>query len=96
MSPPKFVIGLDVGTTTVRSFVYNVKGEVVSEAHSTLDLFSPNPGWSEIDPEQLWTKVMEVLRECISEAGLHASDISSIGNSCQRASLHLLVSCHHT
>jgi len=85
MSKAKFVIGLDVGTTTVRSFVYNVEGEVVSEALSTLDLISPNPGWSEIDPEQLWSKVMEVLRECISEAGLNASDICSIGISCQRA-----------
>ena len=24
MSPPKYVIGLDIGTTTARSFVYNV------------------------------------------------------------------------
>jgi len=85
MSSPRFVIGLDVGTTTARSFVYNVKGEVVGEAHSTLDIISPNPGWSEIDPEQLWQKVMEVLRDCISEAGVSASDISAIGISCQRA-----------
>jgi len=85
MAPPKYVIGLDVGTTTARSFVYDVQGAVVGEAHSTLGLMSPNPGWSEIDPEELWMKVLEVLRNCISSAGLQASDIGSIGISCQRA-----------
>ena len=52
-----YVLGIDVGTTTVRGLVYNVKGEVVGESHSSIEAIIPNPGWYEIDPDSLWEKV---------------------------------------
>ena len=56
-----YVLGIDVGTTTVRGLVYNVKGEVVGEAHSSIEAVIPNPGWYEIDPDQLWEKVIKFI-----------------------------------
>ena len=53
----KYVIGIDIGTTSVRSLVYDERGEVVGEAHSSLDPVIPQPGCYEIDPDQLWEKV---------------------------------------
>ena len=53
----KYVIGIDVGTTTVRALVYNVRGQVVGQAISSIDPVIPNQGWYEIDPDQLWEKV---------------------------------------
>jgi len=79
------VIGIDVGTTTVRALVYNEKGEVVAQASSNIEAVIPNQGWYEIDPDNLWEKVCHVIRECISSTGLNASAISSMGISCQRA-----------
>ena len=81
----KYVLGIDVGTTTARSLVYDVKGEVVGEAHSALVPIMPNPGWYELDPDKLWETVCQVIREAISSAGLQAEDISGLGISCQRA-----------
>ena len=80
-----YVVGIDVGTTTVRSLVYDVKGLVVGESHSSLEPIIPRPGWCELDPEELWRKVCQVIREAVSEAGLEAGDISGLGISCQRA-----------
>ena len=57
MSDKSYVLGIDVGTTTVRGLVYNVKGEVVGESHSSIEAVIPNPGWYEIDPDSLWEKV---------------------------------------
>ena len=54
----KYVIGIDIGTTSVRSLVYDERGEVVGEAHSSLDPVIPHPGCYEIDPDQLWEKVI--------------------------------------
>lgn len=51
------VIGIDVGTTTVRALVYNEKGEVVAQASSNIEAVIPNQGWYEIDPDNLWEKV---------------------------------------
>ena len=81
----KYVLGIDVGTTTARSLVYDVKGVVVGEAHSALEPIMPSPGWYELDPDKLWETVCQVIREAISSAGLQAKDISGLGISCQRA-----------
>ena len=78
------VIGLDVGTSNVRSHVYNIEGEVMGSAADKVDILSPKPGWAEIDPEKLWNKVLEVLRESIREAGLNGNNVASIGISSQR------------
>ena len=86
MAGSKYVLGIDVGTTTVRSLVYDVTGSVVGESHSPLDHLMPSPGWCELDPESLWRKVCEVMREAMMRAGLEAGDISGLGISCQRAS----------
>ena len=66
MSGDQFVIGLDVGTSTVLRIVYDVLGQVVGSASTTVETISPQPGWVKIDPEQLCEKVVEVLRLSIS------------------------------
>ena len=81
-----YVLGVDVGTTTVRSLVYDVRGHVVGQSHSSLQPIMPQPGWCELHPEDVWTAVSEVIREAISRAGLEAASISGLGISCQRAS----------
>ena len=72
MSGEQFVIGLDVGTSTVLSIVYDVLGQVVGSASTTVETISPQPGWVEIEPEQLWEKVVEVQHLSISKADLTA------------------------
>ena len=56
-SEQKYMLGIDVGTTTVRALVYSVTGQVVGQALSNIDPVIPNKGWYEIDPDQLWEKV---------------------------------------
>ena len=79
------MIGIDVGTTTARSLVYDAKGAVVGESHAALEPIMPRPGWHELEPDKLWVTVCQVIREAISSAGLEAGDISGLGISCQRA-----------
>jgi len=81
----EFVIGLDVGTTTVRSFLYNGKGEICGTGSVKVETLFPKPGWEEIDPDNLWNKVLLVLKGCMNEAGVTSKDIASLGISCQRA-----------
>ena len=81
----KYVVGLDIGTSTLRSYVYDSDGKVVGCADTGVDITSPHPGWVEIEPGPLWEKVVTVLKQSISSAGLSADQITSLGISCQRA-----------
>ena len=52
------LVGLDVGTTGVKAIAITPEGEVVSSAEETYPLSTPQPGWSEQDPDD-WLRASE-------------------------------------
>jgi xylulokinase len=71
------LLGLDVGTGGARAVaVDDTSGEVVAEASASYPLSSPQPGWSEQDPEDWWRASKRVLGEI---AGRAYSEIVGLG-----------------
>ena len=81
---PKYVLALDIGTTTIRSIVYDGSGAVVGAANDVINILAPHQGWCEIDPDDLWSKVVKVMRGSVAEAGVTPGDLSAVGISSQR------------
>lgn len=52
------LVGLDVGTTGVKAIAITPEGAVVSSAEEGYSLMTPQPGWSEQDPED-WLHASE-------------------------------------
>jgi xylulokinase len=52
------LVGLDVGTTGVKAIAITPEGEVVGSAEEGYPLSTPQPGWSEQDPED-WRRAAE-------------------------------------
>src|SRR5438128_2729428 len=48
------VVGLDVGTTGVKAIAISPEGEILARAERGYPLSTPQPGWSEQDPEDWW------------------------------------------
>jgi xylulokinase len=61
------LIGLDVGTSSVKGVVIDERGRVLTEAHRGYPVSMPRPGWSEQDPEQWWQATRAVLAELDEE-----------------------------
>lgn len=57
------VIGLDIGTTGARALAVDGAGAVVAEAMSEYPLLTPQPGWSEQNPEDWWDATRRVLAQ---------------------------------
>jgi xylulokinase len=55
------VIGIDVGTSSVKGIVIDEHGTVLAEAEHPLPISMPHPGWSEQDPEHWWAATGSVL-----------------------------------
>ncbi|XP_037078666.1 LOW QUALITY PROTEIN: putative glycerol kinase 5 [Pollicipes pollicipes] len=87
-APPggPFVAALDVGTTSVRCVVLDRRMERRGLCRRPVRLLYPQPEHVEIDPDQLFEAVCEVIRGAISDAGLTADQIATLGISTQRAS----------
>jgi xylulokinase len=71
------LVGLDVGTSSVKGLVIDEDGAVVGVAERGYPLSTPRPGWSEQDPDDWWRGAAEVLDE------LDASSAAGIGLSGQ-------------
>lgn len=79
-----YLISLDSGTTSVRALLYNEKAEVLSMAQMEISQSFPQPGWVEEDPEEIWEKQLQVMRQVMEEAHVEAKEISGVGITNQR------------
>jgi xylulokinase len=55
------IIGLDVGTSSVKGVAIDERGAVLAEAEHPLASSMPHPGWSEQEPEDWWTATQSVM-----------------------------------
>ena len=70
----KTVLGLDVGTTTIKAIIINEKGEILGKSFAKTEVIHPEPRLEEIDPDELWRKVKDVLTECMKNANVFDCD----------------------
>ena len=77
------VIGLDVGTTGVKSTVFDERARVIGHAYREYNLIGEREGQFELDPNVLWEKAREVLRESAVGFGadIRAISVTSFGES---------------
>jgi len=76
------ILAIDQGTTSTRALVFNNKGEVLALAQRELHLITPQNGWVEQDPENIWNDTLDVCREVIARVGIDT--IKAIGITNQR------------
>lgn len=58
----ELLLGLDVGTSSVKCLAFDAKGEAVASATQPLRLYTPRLEWVEQDPEQIWNSVVHACR----------------------------------
>ena len=75
------LLGLDIGTTGCKAVAFDPEGRVLAHAYRENPLLHPQPGWSELDAENLWLKVKEVIIEINS--GLASDPVDALSVSSQ-------------
>ena len=83
----ELLLALDLGTTGVRALLVTPEGRVPSRAYRPLSTAYPQPGWVEQDPEEMWERSVEVMREALSSARVEAGSVAAIGVVTQRSTI---------
>src|SRR5262245_13616606 len=78
------VLAIDQGTTSPRAMVFDHAGAVVASSQVEHRQHTPQPGWVEHDPIEIWDNVRSVVGLALSEASLTSRDIAAIGITNQR------------
>ncbi len=81
---PEYVGAIDQGTTSTRFIVFDRGGRLVASAQKEHEQIYPQPGWVEHDPEEIWARTEQVVREAMAQRGLKPADLAGIGITNQR------------
>ncbi|MGA8539868.1 MAG: glycerol kinase GlpK [Terriglobales bacterium] len=79
-----YIGALDQGTTSSRFIVFDRSGNIVSSAQKEHEQIYPQAGWVEHDPEEIWRRTNEVVREAMEARSLRPEDLAAIGITNQR------------
>jgi len=79
-----FIIGIDAGTTGIRTYCFNDKGKPLSSAYLEFKQHFPKPSWVEHDANEIWEKTLKLIKQAVSKAGLSLKDAVAIGITNQR------------
>lgn len=78
-----YLLGLDIGTSQVKALLITVEGEIVGSASQEYPLYSPRPGWTEQNPEDMWQGTITALRKVLDKYDVDPADIKGVGLSGQ-------------
>lgn len=85
-----YVLGIDLGTGSVKGVLANKQGEIVGEESSSLGLISLQPGYFEQDPSEWYNATIDVLKKMVESYPEIKNKLEGISFSGQMHSLVLL------
>ncbi len=86
----KYVIGIDLGTSAVKTVLVDTKGEICAVVSKNYPLLHEKTGYSEQNPEEWVQQTASALNELIANANIKPEDIEGISYSGQMHGLVLL------
>ena len=67
-----YLLGIDIGSTSIKSIIYNQEGQIISSSFSSDQLAyrdKSNPNWSYLNPDEVWNTTAAVVKESILKMG---------------------------
>lgn len=90
----KYMIGVDIGTTSTKSVLYDEQGNFILKHNIGYPLNTPNVDVSEENPDELFDAVLMTIKYVIRESGINKDDIKLVSFSAQMHSLIAMDSNH--
>lgn len=86
----KYLIGIDVGTSAVKTVLFDEAGTIMASASGEYPMAQPENGWAEQNPEDWRQAVLATLKQVTAQSGADAEEIVGIGLSGQMHGLVML------
>lgn len=78
-SPTPAVLGIDLGTSSVKVVITELTGTLLSQATADYPVSNPHAGWAETDPELWWSAVTAAVRQATAASGVWIGGIGLSG-----------------
>ncbi|MEL6369569.1 MAG: glycerol kinase GlpK [Pseudomonadota bacterium] len=84
MTDAPHILAIDQGTTSSRAIVFDRQGRIIANAQQEFPQIYPKDGWVEHDPEDIWSTVLSVSRDALTQAAAAGKKVVAIGITNQR------------
>lgn len=84
----KYIIGLDIGTTSAKAVLFNLTGHVISECEKSYPLYHPHSGWKEQNPDEIEQAAIHAINQTLNKCHIQSNHIMAVGIS---AAMHSLI-----
>ncbi len=72
------LLGIDIGTTGCKAIAFDTAGKILAGGYRAHPLHFPAPGQCELDPEEVWHDIRQVICECTDEVG-RTDQVEAVG-----------------
>ena len=84
----RYIIGLDEGTTSCRSVLYDTKtNSILDIVGASIKQYYPNLGWVEQDAEEIWSQQYYTFKKVLSENKIKPDEVIGVGITNQRETI---------
>ncbi|PZQ44601.1 MAG: glycerol kinase [Micavibrio aeruginosavorus] len=84
MTSSPVLLSIDQGTTSSRAILFSAKGDIIGLRQKELKLYTPNNGWVEQNPEDIWNDTLWAVQTLQKENADEFSRLAGIGITNQR------------
>jgi glycerol kinase len=84
-----FVAAIDHGTSSTRCVLFDARGVPVAMAQREQTMHYPQPGWVELDMDEVWQRTQECIHEALTSADASAAHVAGIGITNERETVVL-------
>lgn len=75
MSKKDCLLGIDLGTSSIKAGLFDTRGKPIAFADESYPLSTPRSGWAEQSPEDWWRALCVCIRRLVAESGVAPTDI---------------------
>lgn len=78
MNRNKYMLGVDIGTTSTKAVLYRETGEIITDENNGYALHTPDIATAEQDPEEIFQAVILSIRNVMEKSKIDPADLSFI------------------
>ena len=74
----EYILSFDLGTSSFKAAIYDVKGQIVGSAQQPCEVFSPQIGWAEQDPDGWWHKTSFLTKTLLHKTLIRPEQVTGV------------------
>jgi glycerol kinase len=79
-----YILGIDQSTTATKAIIFGKNATVLGRVDIPHKQYYPNPGWVEHDPAEIYTNVLDAIRQVLQKANITPDAIAALAVTNQR------------